>query len=217
MSPSSESALESRTTPVQQRGHARVDALLDAAAEIVDTAGIAAMTTSAIAERSDSSVGVVYRYFPNADAVLVALAERNRDQYAARITAAVGERQPADWKSFVTLCVDVHADMVRTVPGFRVIQQSNVVATRFASRETTHNEPIGHEFDDMLVEAYGFPRTEDLVFATQLAMECADAVTRRGFLHDRAGDPRFIEAAKKIIIGILTPHAPETYGEDLVP
>ena len=32
------------------------------------------IATSAIAERSGSSVGVVYRYFPNADAVLVALA-----------------------------------------------------------------------------------------------------------------------------------------------
>lgn len=213
MNNSSDTALESRTTPVQQRGHARVDALLDAAAEIVDVSGIAAMTTSAIAERSGSSVGVVYRYFPNADAVLVALAERNRDQYGARVAGEVLASPPVDWQSFASLCIDVYARMAQTVPAFRIVRFGDVVALRFANRESANNERIGQELDDHLVERYGFARTEELVFATQLAMECADAVTRRAFLHDRAGDARFIEAAKHLLIAILTPHAPESYGQ----
>lgn len=212
-----EAALESRTTPVQQRGHARVDALLDAAAEIVDVAGVAAMTTSAIAERSGSSVGAVYRYFPNADAVLIALAERNREQYEARIAGKVTARPPSDWQSFAHLCIDTYAEMARSVPAFRTIRFGDVVAMRFANRESMNNDRLGRDLDDYLVDHYGFARTDDLLFATQLAMECADAVTRRAFLHDRGGDERFLDAGRQIVVAILTPYAPETFGQHYHP
>ncbi|MBO9577818.1 MAG: TetR family transcriptional regulator [Microbacteriaceae bacterium] len=203
-----DTALESRTTPVQQRGHARVDALLDAAAELVEALGIAAMTTSAIAERSGSSVGVVYRYFPNADAVLVALAERNRDQFAARIASEILVEVPGTWQEFVTRCIDLYADMAKTVPAFRVVRFGDVVALRFANRESANNEQLGKDLDDLLAVHYGFARTESLAMATQVAMECADAVTRRAFLREREGDGRFIEAAKDLLICILEPQAP---------
>jgi len=204
----SDSALESRTTPVQRRGLARVDALLDAAAEIVESSGIVAMTTSAIAERSGSSVGVVYRYFPNADAVLIALATRNRERFMARIAETFADTRPAEWTAFATMCVDVYVELGKTIPAFRVIRFGDVVVIRFANRESSNNEELARSLDDLLVERYGFVETDELLFATQLAMECADAVTRRAFLHDPRGDERFILAAKELIIGILAPHAP---------
>ncbi len=205
---SSDSALESRTTPVQRRGHARVDALLDAAAEIVETAGIAGMTTSTIAERSGSSVGVVYRYYPNADAVLVALAERNRDQYVALIEERMNDDAPAEWRDFAEFCIDLYSELAQTVPAFRVIRFGDVVAMRFANRESSNNEELGRHLSEYLVQLYGFARTDGLAFATQIAMECGDAVTRRAFLRDRAGDQRFIDEAKRLIVGIIEPHEP---------
>jgi len=204
----SDPALESRATPVQRRGLARVDSLLDAAAEIVDASGIVAMTTSAIAERSGSSVGVVYRYFPNADAVLVALAARNRERFVARLGDAFAAQPPPEWTGFAAMCVDVYAELGRTVPGFRAVRFGDVVVMRFANQESSNNEELGLRLDDLLVDSYGFTRTEALLFATQLAMECADAVIRRAFLRDLAGDERFIRAAKELIVGILAPHAP---------
>jgi len=213
MSLNSESTLESRTTPVQRRGQARVDALLDAAAEIVEAAGIAAMTTSAIAERSESSVGVVYRYYPNADAVLVALAERNLEQYATLVEQRMRVDPAGDWRTFAALCIDLYAELSRTVPGFRVIRFGDVVAMRFTNRESANNDALGRRLDEFLVELYDFVPTDELVFATQVAMEAADAVTRRAFLRDRAGDQRFVDAAKQLIIDIIEPHAPETYGQ----
>src|ERR1700761_1291447 len=74
-----------RTEPVQQRSAQRVAHLLDAAAAFIDEQGIDALTTSDVAARSNSSVGVVYRYFPNVQSLLRALAARN----LARFTEAV--------------------------------------------------------------------------------------------------------------------------------
>ena len=207
-----ESSNPARSTPIQRRAHERVDALLDAAAAIIDEGGLVALTTSGVAERSGSSVGVVYRYFPNADALLVALAERNRTRYMERVATALADSQLPGWQDFASRCIDEYGRLAAEEPAFRVIRFGDVIGMRYANRESSNNDELGRELDAILVERYGFPDTDDLVFATQLAMECADAVTRRAFLHGAEPDERFIRAAKRMIVAILTPHAPETYG-----
>ena len=62
--------------PVQKRGQQRVDAILDAAEAVFGEMGVEAATTNAIAERAGASVGSLYHFFANKDAILHALAER---------------------------------------------------------------------------------------------------------------------------------------------
>ena len=49
-------------------------AILEAAAQLLERDGYAATTTDHIAERAGVSVGSLYQYFPNKDAILLALA-----------------------------------------------------------------------------------------------------------------------------------------------
>jgi len=62
--------------PVQKRGQQRVEAILDAAESVFGEMGVEAGTTNAIAERAGASVGSLYHFFANKDAILLALAER---------------------------------------------------------------------------------------------------------------------------------------------
>jgi AcrR family transcriptional regulator len=70
------SVLEPRKVPRQQRSRATVDAMLDACAEEVSRLGYHALTTHRIAARAGVSVGTLYQYFPNRDAVAGALVVR---------------------------------------------------------------------------------------------------------------------------------------------
>ena len=72
---------ETRPTraPVQRRGQERVDAILDAAEQVIGEVGVDAATTNAIAERAGASVGSLYHFFPNKDAILQALTVRYAD------------------------------------------------------------------------------------------------------------------------------------------
>jgi AcrR family transcriptional regulator len=68
--------LEPRKSPVQKRSAGTVEAVLEAAARILERVGLAGYNTNAIAERAGVSIGSLYQYFPGKDAVTAALIER---------------------------------------------------------------------------------------------------------------------------------------------
>ncbi|WP_439029975.1 TetR/AcrR family transcriptional regulator [Gordonia terrae] len=65
-----------RKTPRQQRSSFTVETILEAAAQLLDTEG-AAMTTNGIAERAGVSVGSIYQYFGDKQAIFDELARRH--------------------------------------------------------------------------------------------------------------------------------------------
>lgn len=69
-----------RHRPQQARSRQTVDRILDAAADLIGELGYDSVTTNAIAERADVSIGALYRYFPDKEAILRALAERYVEQ-----------------------------------------------------------------------------------------------------------------------------------------
>ncbi len=90
-------ALQPRRTPVQSRSTATVEAILEAAAQVFERHGYAAGTTNRIADRAGVSIGTLYQYFPNKDAILVALVERHLDEgiaVLAPVFAALEEDPP---------------------------------------------------------------------------------------------------------------------------
>ncbi|MEU1959934.1 TetR/AcrR family transcriptional regulator [Nocardia sp. NPDC019304] len=74
-----------RKTPRQQRSEFTFDAILDAAARLFQQHGYAATTTNKIAELAGVSIGTLYHYVPNKDALLYALAERHLRQAAVTL------------------------------------------------------------------------------------------------------------------------------------
>jgi AcrR family transcriptional regulator len=71
--------------PIQARARATVDAMLVAAAHILETRGLAAVNTNAIAERAGVSIGSLYQYFPNKTALLALVADRHRMRVAGSV------------------------------------------------------------------------------------------------------------------------------------
>ncbi len=62
--------------PRQTRSAETVRAIVEAAARILEQAGLGAFTTNAVAERAGVSIGSLYQYFPGKDALIGALIVR---------------------------------------------------------------------------------------------------------------------------------------------
>jgi AcrR family transcriptional regulator len=85
------SIFEPRKLPRQSRSKVTVQAILDACAETLERDGYQALTTHAVALRAGVSVGTLYQYFPNRDAVAGALAARAMERLLDAMRKAVGE------------------------------------------------------------------------------------------------------------------------------
>lgn len=69
-------ALSPRKKPTQRRSAETVSVILEAAARILEQRGFEGFNTNAIAERAGVSIGSLYQYFPNKNALLSGLIER---------------------------------------------------------------------------------------------------------------------------------------------
>lgn len=196
-----------RTEPVQQRSAERITLLLDAAASLIDDAGIDGVTTSAVAKRSRSSVGVVYRYFPNIQSLLRALAARNMERYLERVWQGVENSPPEAWSSF-DATLDAFTDMTRHEPGFRALRFGDVIDQRFISPELSNNAILAREFATQVGRTYDFEPDDDIVFHLEVAIEIASGLLTRAFQLDKNGDARFIEATRELCGTYLRTHIP---------
>jgi len=81
--------LKPRKMPKQARSVQTVETILDAAAQVFSERGYGGGTTNHIAERAGVSVGSLYQYFPNKDALLAGLMERHMAEGEREMTSRV--------------------------------------------------------------------------------------------------------------------------------
>jgi AcrR family transcriptional regulator len=80
-----------RRTPKQKRGQQRVAQILDAAARLIVSEGYENVSTNAIAKEAKTSIGSLYQFFPNKDAVYLALAQRYVDELSGLLVQTAME------------------------------------------------------------------------------------------------------------------------------
>lgn len=140
-----------RRVPRQARGERRLAALLDAADRVFAAVGYEGATTNAIAREASTSIGSLYQFFPDKDAMLLALADRYRVQLHALHDQLFNEdtaRLPlaAIYDRVVNNLAEFHA----AHPGFRPLFYGSTTSPQLAAAAATlHEECIGR-VDGML-------------------------------------------------------------------
>lgn len=68
-----------------------MEAILEATFQLLEADGLTNLTTNHIAERAGVSIGTLYQYFSDRDAILLALSQRQSDSVRKKITELVLE------------------------------------------------------------------------------------------------------------------------------
>ena len=132
-----------RRRPTQARSSATFDALLEAAAALLETRGAAAFSTNVLAAESGISVRAIYRYFPNKQAIIVELARRLSAEWLDAVSAVGDLGDPAvAWEPVWRGYLDTWVRAVVTTAGGRAV----IAATR--------DDPELRVVDDEINERY---------------------------------------------------------------
>jgi AcrR family transcriptional regulator len=147
---------EPRKRPAQDRSRHTVAAILDAAARIFAARGYTATTTNHVAESAGISIGSLYQYFPNKDALIVALEERHLLDARVALAAATAEWRtqlpaPDDWaRSLVDVLIAVndsplHVLIYDTAPPLpRLTELTGAIVDALATETRFHLRRWGH-------------------------------------------------------------------------
>ena len=93
-----QAALKPRKQPVQARSETTVLAIHEASIQVLLSVGYRKLTTTRVAERAGVSVGTLYQYFPNRQALIRAVLER----YLTEMSASI----QTDWRALKRRSLD---------------------------------------------------------------------------------------------------------------
>ena len=180
--------------PAQARSAERVEALLDAAAQLLEDREPEAVTVRDLATAAGVPTGTLYQFFEDKDAVLQALAVRF---LAAMPGVLDGALEPAtdDWSRTLDRVVDGYAEIVRAHPAIRRLWLSGTLdaATRHLEQET--DSAIAARLGATLRRQAGSRRGSPAQWQTLAAL--INGLLVHAFATDPAGDPRALREARR--------------------
>ena len=129
-----------RRLPMQTRSEAKVDRMLEVTQRIITTDGAEAATTTRIASDSGVSVGTLYRFFSNREALLNLLMARELDELDRRLEDVGYSLGGADWAKRADAGADVMVDFADDPKmAFRALLYSSTLTGEIAATNREHD------------------------------------------------------------------------------
>jgi AcrR family transcriptional regulator len=196
--------------PQQARSHKRFNQILDAAAELFVEIGYDSVTTDEIAVRANTSIGGLYRFFPDKLAVFHALLDRFLNQLrelSADIHTDAAMQLPLD--IYVNQLVDGFDQFVTANPTFRtVFVQSRLIPTTVAMNAVFNQELAKQLTIYFAARNPALEQSHRELLAT-ISVEVACALDILALSGDRAFQDQVLAQTKQLLIGYLQQYFPD--------
>ena len=176
------------------------DRILDATAVLLEERGLAGVNTNAIAKTAGCSVGSVYVYFRNKQAVLAALLER----YGARLLTAVAPSltDSTDWRGLVNATVEAFATFYREEPGYRELWIGVQLTDDTVSAGQSWGDIATAQFGELMRSLRPELSADDAAQAAEVCIYVVSSLVTRGLATERPG---LIEQSKLVLLRYLAP------------
>lgn len=122
-----------------------VEAIFEATIQVLLRDGMNALTTTRVAERAGVSVGTMYQYFPNKQALVYALNARYLDALAARIEVTCQEQSGAPLGPMVEALIETYWT-AKT-------ERADITQALYRSVAELNNDALIHAFADRVDRA----------------------------------------------------------------
>jgi AcrR family transcriptional regulator len=198
-----------RKSASQKRSKAMVETLLDATARVLTREGYDRASTNRIAETAGVSVGSLYQYFPNKEALVAALVARHNRELLELVRHAVKKVASLDLATAMRELVRAAVDAHLVDPALhRIFAEQVPRMGQLAKIESLQQEAF------LLMRSYLEARRDeisvrDLDAATKICVTTVEALTHEFVINKpdalaRDRD-RFIDEVTRLLMGYLMP------------
>ena len=177
-----EQTSSARRTPVQSRSHQTVARILDAASSLLTQMPLEDVTTTRIAAEAGLSIGALYRFFPDKQTIIDAIAVRHVEQFRASLESSVMkvlEQEFANLETFdpakiLDSVVDAYVVYLDAHPDFRTISFGRYVSAATKERQASPTVGLPVLLKNFMLERLGIPNTPELDLMLRVVSEAGE-------------------------------------------
>ncbi len=209
VTPSDEVAVETapvRRVPTQARSRARVERILDVASDLVVRAGVDELTTTGIARAAGIPVASIYQYFPDRDAILLAIVERDTAEMDDQIRLDLAAALPATVAELVDTVMGAFLAVYQRRPAFMRIWLRGRTNAAVHEHCRQHNRRIAAELFPFAT-AIGVIAEGTPPGVGEFAVEMGDRMFQIAFESDPDGDAFVIAEGRALLAAYLQRYA----------
>jgi AcrR family transcriptional regulator len=190
-----------RRVPRQARSRERLRRMLDAAEILLVEDGPAALTTTRVADAAGVSVGSLYQYLPDKEAIVEALANRYLAEFEALMEAMAADAAaaPERWEDPVGRLVDAFAQRYRDRPGYRALWFGRELTPGLRDADRANKAALAEGLLGVLLGLRVGDDRERLRVAARTGVLVADALLQEAFRGAAHGDAELIGEAKRVL------------------
>lgn len=164
-----------RRRPLQQRAQETIETILRATAQILRREGVDRLTTNRVAERAGVSIGSLYQYFPDKEALVATVRQRYDQAFQERLVDLVGALGTLPLGDTIEKCVRALIALHAEDPALH-----NAVSGGIAHRERQMLHQVAASW---LAARRDELRRPDVSLAAAVALDTAESLIHGTALH----------------------------------
>jgi AcrR family transcriptional regulator len=203
--PTRPEALRPRSQPVQARALESRRRILEAAHALLKTKGVHQLTTVAIAEASGVSIGGLYRFFPNKEAIVCHLYEEKLVEIRQMIRDnRVGDPNNTGWRAFFTGLFTAAKAAERAVDFDHSLADAIFMLPDLQEIDTRHGVLMADQLAEEM-RRFGSTWSDEALFDLAVNLYALDASTWACWRYSNRYPALAIERLTEASLGMMRP------------
>lgn len=207
-----ETTAPARRTPVQSRSHQTVARILDAASALLTQMPLEDVTTTRIAGEAGLSIGALYRFFPDKQTIVDAIAVRHVEQFRSSLedtVMTVLEHEFANLETFdptaiLNSVIDAYIVYLDAHPDFRTISFGRYVSAATKERQASPTVGLPALLKNFMLERLGIANTPELDLMLRVVSETGERLIAYAYEQPTRDErDRIVAEMKKMLAGYL--------------
>jgi AcrR family transcriptional regulator len=184
---------------MQARSRERLRRVLDAADDVLAADGAAAFTTTRVAEAAGVSIGSVYRFFPDKEAIVEALSVRYWSDFEDLVAGVAEADEVQMLDDPIGAVLDVLVAGFRARPGFLALWFGGLRSERVRDATRPTRTAIAGSIERILAHHWPNASRRARARVSEMAVLAGDGLLREAFRRDQNGDPDVLTESKAML------------------